>query len=359
MPDPFIIDGVSHAYQLNPGNFIGRYGEIFADVMWSFHPVCTPPERALTKEQWLRDWQADEFMETMFLESATDMVCTHSIPIYDAFKLGLQSIERGAELKRRWPDRVLWYAGVPVWKGPDALEDVRHFVEDLGADGLKFYPSWHYTKGTRWYTMDDPSMVLPILDLARDLGVRNIAVHKALPVGPVDSDAMRVTDIGRVALLYPEMNFQIIHAGMMFMDETKMLLLNYPNVYATLEASFLFLMFDKPGFTNMLREMLAFGGPGKVIYSANATVAHPFYVQEEFKRFELPTDFAIPLSDDIRALILGGNLARLHDIDVEARRRVLEKDEFSRQVAEHGLRRPWETIRERLGVEAPVGAGAA
>ena len=41
MPQPVIIDGVSHAYQLNPENFRGRYGQIFADVMWSFHPVCS------------------------------------------------------------------------------------------------------------------------------------------------------------------------------------------------------------------------------------------------------------------------------------------------------------------------------
>jgi predicted TIM-barrel fold metal-dependent hydrolase len=359
VPEPFIIDGVSHAYQLNEDNFVGRYGEIFANVMWSFHPVCTPPDRALTRDQWMHDWQADEFMETVFLESETEMVCTHSIPIYDAFKVGAQSIERGAELKRRWPDRVLWYAGVPVWEHRAALEKVRYYVEELGADGLKFYPSWHYEDGTRWYTMDDPAMIFPILDLARELGVKNIAVHKALPVGPVDSDAMRVNDIGRVALLYPDLNFQIIHAGMMFMDETKMLLMNYPNVYATLEASFLFLMFDKPGFTTMLREMLAFGGPEKVIYSANAPVAHPFYVQEEFARFELPRDFAISLSPEIRSLILGGNMARLHGIDVEARRAKLADDEFARARALNGLRRPWESVRTRYGVEEPASGAVA
>ncbi len=356
---PFIIDGVSHAYQLNPENFRGRYGQIFADVMWSFHPVCSPPDRALTKEQWLRDWQADEFMETMFLESATDMVCTHSIPIYDAFHVGLQSIERGAELKRRWPQRVLWYASVPVWKGREALDEVRHSVEELGADGLKFYPAWHYEDGTRWYSMDDPAMVYPILDLARELGVKNIAVHKALPIGPVDSDAMRVNDIGRVALRYPDLNFQIIHAGFMFMDETKMLLMNYPNVYATLEASFLFLMFDKPGFVNMLRDMLVFGGPEKIIYSANATVAHPHYVMEEFARFEMPEDFAVQLSDANRALILGGNIARLHGLDVDARRVSLDEDEFAKEVKANGYRQPWQSIRTRLGVEQKHSAEAS
>lgn len=184
MAEPFVFDGVSHAYQVDPANWRNRYGQIFSEVMQSFHPVCVPPEVALSKEQWLRDWQAEDLAETVFLESDTDMVCTHSIPVYDGFYTGAQSNERSAEIKRRWPDRFVFYAGVPVWEGEKALESVRHYIEDLGAEGLKFYPSWYYEDGTRWYSMDDPKMVYPILDLAQELGVTNIAVHKALPVGP-------------------------------------------------------------------------------------------------------------------------------------------------------------------------------
>lgn len=348
---PLIIEGVSHAYQLHKENLRGRYGEIFSDVMWSFHPVSNPPSVALTREQWVRDWQADEFMETVFLESHTDMVCTHSIPIYDAYVKGAQSIERGAELKRRWPNRVLWYAGVPVWDGRAALDAVREYVA-MGADGLKFYPAWHYEDGTRWYTMDDPTMIYPILDLACELGIKNIAIHKALPVGPVESDAMRVNDIGRCALRYPNLNFQIIHAGFMFMDETKALLMSFPNIYATLEGSFLFLLLDKPRFTRMLTDMLLFGGPERIIYSANVPVGHCQIAMDAFANFNLPDDFAFQLDERARGLILGGNLQRLHGINAAERRKLIADDEFSREVAKNGLREPFSSVKRRLAAGA-------
>jgi len=352
MAEPFVFDGVSHAYQVDPANWRNRYGQIFSEVMQSFHPVCVPSGVALSKEQWLRDWQAEDLAETVFLESDTDMVCTHSIPVYDGFYTGAQSIERSAEIKRRWPDRFVFYAGVPVWEGEKALESVRHYIEDLGAEGLKFYPSWYYEDGTRWYSMDDPKMVYPILDLAQELGVTNIAVHKALPVGPVDSDAMRVNDIGRVALRYPDLNFQIVHAGFMFMDETKALLMSFPNVYATLEGSFLFLMFDKLAFADMMRQMIVFGGPDRIIYSANAPIGHPRYILEEFAKFEMPEGFQFSLTDEMRAMILGGNLARLHGIDIEERRKKLADDEFSREKRENGLREPFSSVKRRLPDQA-------
>ncbi len=60
-----------------------------------------PPETALSKDEWQHDWQNDEFLETMFLESDTDMACVHSTPIFDAYHDRLVSVEKGANLKRR------------------------------------------------------------------------------------------------------------------------------------------------------------------------------------------------------------------------------------------------------------------
>ena len=136
---------------------------------------------------------------------------------------------------------------------------------------------------------------------------------------------------------------------MMFLDETKALLGSFENVYATLEASFMFVMFDVPGMQTMLREFLTFGGPEKVIYASSATVSHPHYLLQEFQEFRMPEGFRIPLNDDVRALVMGGNLARLHGIDVEERRKTLESDRFSREVEKSGYRTPWSSIRQHQG----------
>ena len=107
--DQFVIDGICHPYNFSEENLRGRFGRIFNDVLYAFHPLLTPPETALSKEEWQHDWQNDEFMETMLLESETDMVCVHSVPVFDAYYDGLVSVEKGADLKRRYPDHTVWY----------------------------------------------------------------------------------------------------------------------------------------------------------------------------------------------------------------------------------------------------------
>ena len=99
--DQFVIDGISHPYTFSQENPNGRFGRILYDVLYAFHPLLNPPETVLSKEEWQHDWQNDEFLETMFLESNTDVACVQSSPIFDACHDGLISVENGADLKRR------------------------------------------------------------------------------------------------------------------------------------------------------------------------------------------------------------------------------------------------------------------
>ena len=105
MSDPFVVDAVCHPYNFTPENLNGRYGQMFTDVMYSAYPLINPGHR-LTREEWERDWQPDEFIETMLLESPTDMICVHTLPIFDAYHDGLVSIEKGAGFSRSKRTRV-------------------------------------------------------------------------------------------------------------------------------------------------------------------------------------------------------------------------------------------------------------
>ncbi len=37
--DPFVIDGVCHPYNFSDENLKGRFGRIFNDVLYAFHPL--------------------------------------------------------------------------------------------------------------------------------------------------------------------------------------------------------------------------------------------------------------------------------------------------------------------------------
>lgn len=343
MTRPFVIDGVCHPYNFSRANLQGRFGEMFSDALYSYYPYVNPPEIAFSREQWEREWQPEEFIETMLLESPTDMICVHSLPIYDAYKDGLAAHDKCAALKRAYPDRVLWYAGINLcWPELAGRELEAHLA--AGCDGIKFYPARYDEGRTRYWRMDDEVLAFPMYERILEAGLRNVAVHKALPLGPVSVDSMRVDDISTAANVFDELNFQIVHAGFMFIDETKFLIANHPNVYATLEASTLFCILHPPTLTQMLDQFLIYGGPEKLIYASAAVNPHPRVVLESFAEFELPPASPIPLDPDVRALFLGGNLARLHGIDIEERRRRLADDRFAREVAANGYRPHWTAV---------------
>ncbi len=348
MEQQFVIDGVCHPYNFSEENLRGRFERIFNDVLFSFYPPTDRPDTMLTKDEWQHNWQNDEFLESMLLESDMDMVCVHSIPLYGAYHDGLVTIEKGTDLKRRYPERVIWYGTADIMQGQKALQELEYQVTELGAEGIKLYPAQYYQGRTRFWRMDDYGVAFPVFELAMKLGVRNVAIHKALPLGPVSTESMRVDDIGQAAAAFPEINFQIVHAGFMFLDECKMLVCNHPNVYATLETTFFFCMVNPQAFATVLGELLSFGGPEKIIYSSAAMASHPRYLLEAFEEFQMPAGFPIQLTDEVRSLILGGNLVRLHGIDLEERRRELQNDAFSKEKSANCLREPWSTRRREV-----------
>jgi hypothetical protein len=89
---------------------------------------------------------------------------------------------------------------------------------------------------------------------------------------------------------------------------------------------------------------MIYAGPQKIIYSSAAVNPHPQIVLDAFAAFTMPDDAPIPLTDEIRAMILGGNLARLHGIDTEDRRRRLSTDSFSAFKREFGRKPPFSSI---------------
>ena len=86
------------------------------------------------------------------------------------------------------------------------------------------------------------------------------------------------------------------------------------------------------------------GGAKKLFWSSGASSPHPRPVLEAFTRLEMPTDMIDgdgypPLTDEVKADILGLNYARLHGIDVERVKAAIADDDLARR-RRKGLRRP-------------------
>src|SRR3546814_8517206 len=64
-------------------------------------------------------------------------------------------------------------------------------------DALPIYPnSWLGSEVRGWH-MDDPEVAFPLFERAQALGIKVIAIHKAVPLGPVPMEHYRVDDIDR------------------------------------------------------------------------------------------------------------------------------------------------------------------
>jgi hypothetical protein len=44
-----VIDGICHPYNFSEENLNGRFGRIFDDILYAFHPLINPPETVLSK----------------------------------------------------------------------------------------------------------------------------------------------------------------------------------------------------------------------------------------------------------------------------------------------------------------------
>jgi predicted TIM-barrel fold metal-dependent hydrolase len=340
----FVIDGVAHAYNHADYNMRqSRSARVTLDTNSKWHLACTPKRYQLTAQQYNRDWQADELADLVFLESTTDMMVMHSVPIYDTHWDGLVSNEKGAYLKHRYGDRVLWYGALDVFRPMDALRAQADQLIAQDADGIKLYPTRlnPETDTSEGWLMSDEKRAFPVFEYLRDLGVRHVAIHKLVGYTGPQTAALGIDDMYRAAEAFPEITFHLVHAGWQNFDETVRLMRERENITAVMEGPFLFPLYDMELFDRMMAAFMKNVDINRIIYASTAANQHPYWMLNAFYDYQPPAgaDFEITQSD--KAKILGGNLARYHGIDIPAQRLKIADDKFSRYKAENGLREPY------------------
>jgi uncharacterized protein len=340
----FVIDGVAHAYNHADYNLRrSRAARVTLDTTSKWHLACTPKRYQLSTAQYNRDWQADELVDLVFLESTTDMIIMHSVPMYDTHWDGLVSNEKGAYLKHRYPDRVLWYGALDVFRPLEAIRAQADQLVAQGADGIKLYPTRlnPETDAAEGWLMNDEKRAFPVFEHLRRRGVRHVAIHKLVGYTGPETAALGIDDMYRAAEAFPELTFHLVHAGWQNFEETVRLMRERRNITAVMEGPFLFPLYDMALFHRMMSAFVQNVDIDRIIYASTAANQHPYWMLNAFYDYEPPAGAGFTLDDAAKAKILGGNLARHHGIDVAAQRRKLATDAFSRQKARDGLREPY------------------
>jgi uncharacterized protein len=319
-----VIDAVVHGYNSPPETYLHPLAGVVVESLYSgYHRVFSPrgdPRWQLDRERFERA-DGELLGDALFAESQTDFAIFHDIPLYGMYRGGASPLWVGRELAERHPGRVALFGGIWPHRS-DPLGEVDRLIDEEGCIGLKFYPYDIYDGVGQATQMNDREGVYPILEHAQKRGLRSVAVHKAIAMAGCPVAPFGITDLDDALTAFPDLHFQIVHGGFAFLEETAVQLTYHPNASVVLEGASAFLINSPLRFAEILARFLMTGAADRIVWGTGCTALHPRPMIEAFWEFQLPEQLIEgyglpPLSRQLKAAILGGNIARIMGLEVE------------------------------------------
>lgn len=170
---------------------------------------------AHTFAEHLENWNRVHYVREIFGNSDTVMACLSGVPSRDWTKNPLPP-EQIAATRRYVNDlagsqRLLAHGLVRPNLGKSELEAMERQAKELKVDAWKFHTGEEL--GTEHWRLDDERVAYPFWELTRRLGIKNICVHKGLPLGVFNEQGCRPDDVEKAARDWPDLNFIIFHSG--------------------------------------------------------------------------------------------------------------------------------------------------
>jgi predicted TIM-barrel fold metal-dependent hydrolase len=213
-------------------------------------------------------------------------------------------------------------------------------VELLKPVGVKLYPNTFVADQVKGWRMDDPEIAFPVFERARKLGLKVVAIHKAVPMGPVPMDVYKVDDIDRAAIAFPELNFEIVHGGAAFVEETAWQLARFKNVWVNLEITSAMLIHAPGQFHDAMFNLVKIAQEHvtrRIMWGTGCMAIHPRPALERFVREFRFNDATVEqggvrqITAEDKRRILFDNYAEMVGLDLASRLPAIRNDEFAKR----------------------------
>ena len=246
--------------------------------------------------------------------------------------------------------RMLAHGLVTPQLGQADLDFMELQAETLKVDAWKAYTGSCPKGFDRGWFVDDEKIAYPMLEKARQLGVRRFCVHKGLPLGPI-ADYNHPRDLIKAAKDFPDIDFLVYHSGLLGVTapkpsgevpwttefcEMKKKEPGINNIYMELGSTFGQLVTTNPtACAHLLGQMIAAFGADHVLWGTDSIwYGTPEWQIEAFRRFEIPHALVeqhgyAPLTRPVKEQIFGLNAARVFGVDVSAKRNEIPADYLS------------------------------
>jgi hypothetical protein len=294
---------------------------------------------------YLRCIGPDQFVKDVFMDSDTDLMVLSFVPsTREGEPLTIEEAAATARIveKLDGTHRLLIHGRVNPNQAGD-LEGMDELAARYKIAAWKTYTQWG-PDGKGFYLDDEPG--LKLVEKARKLGIRNIAVHKGLAFGPKSYEHSTCVDVGRIAKKYPDVNFLIYHSGYVQGQKegphdpkktdgidalATSLMANGvkpgSNVYAELGSTWRFLMRDPDSAAHGLGKLLKHCGADNVLWGTDSIwYGSPQDQIQAMRAFQIAPELrdkhGYPeITPALRAKIFGLNAIKVYSIPPDVLRK--------------------------------------
>ncbi|HYR91835.1 MAG TPA: amidohydrolase family protein [Terriglobia bacterium] len=302
---------------------------------------------------------ADRFVKDVFLDSDTDMMVLSFIPSTrrdEILPISEADAVRQIVDKLQGTKRLMIHGRVNP-NQPGDTDDMTELAQKWKVAAFKCYTQWG-PNGRGFYLTDD--IAVRMIEKARSLGVRNICIHKGLPLGDESLEHSTCADVGPIAKRFPDMKFLIYHSGYVMTgtegpynekrsDGVDRLVRSGRengigaggNIYPELGSTWRALMRDPNQAAHTLGKLIKQFGEDNVLWGSDSIwYGSPQDQIQTFRSFQISREFQdkfgyAPMTPRLRAKIFGLNAAKVYGVNLDEVLKRAATDDIGRARAEY------------------------
>ena len=312
----FIVDGHIHIWDGSEENCKNDYGRGWTQCFYDYHTGLSPEDQLWTKERFSKIEKAD-VVKDVLEDGGVDVAVFNPTVLGEFYHTGFRRFTEAVELVKEHPGRFILNGAFDPRFGEEGLEAFSREAEEHGYQGVKLYTA-EWQGDSKGYSLNDPA-TYRYLERCRELGIKNIHVHKGPTVWPLNRDAFDVHDVDYAATDFPDLNFVIEHIGLPRLEDFCWIATQESNVYAGMAVAMPFIHSRPRYFAQIMGELLYWIGEDKICFGSDYAIWTPRWLIEKFLDFQIPEDMQGEygsISDEQKAKILGLNVAGLYGIPV-------------------------------------------
>lgn len=312
----FVVDSHVHFWNAAPSNWKNQYGEGWIKCFYDYHRNLSPEEYVWPFEKYCK-YTEEDIMRDLFDIGYVDVAIFLPTYLYDFYTEGFNTTEQDAVLRDKYPDKFILNTRWDPRDEQRGLDEFEEKVHRYNVKGVKLY-SAEWRGDSKGWKLTDP-WAYKYLEKCRELGVKNIHVHKGPTIWPLNRDAFDVHDVDEAASMFPDLNFIVEHVGLPRLEDFCWIATQEPNVYGGLAVAMPFIHAKPRYFAKVLGELLWWVGEDRLTFASDYAIWQPKWLVEKFVDFQYPDDMVEEygeISADTKRKILGLNVAALYGIDV-------------------------------------------